>query len=491
MTFPKHVFGIVILVLVFPINSCASEYCTFSSFYKESSSIAWVLAGVVAVITVAIVIYTGGSASPMVASVGTWIGNMMGYSGIVATNSGLALLGGGSVVSGGWGIAGGVAILTLALTFGEEIVIGYTLDTIIAEYNYSEFSEDSKSMTTLPIPQNTDGTESYSDTVVFLKDKINSEETIFSNYNQEMIGIAGKTLDVVGDFDFIFADTEEQGLKSKEESLYALLCFISNDYKIAKIHAKRAIGYARYIDRKRTLPAFIYATSSLYDKRFNFEKVTRDYFRYSVLAEPDNPLIPLLFSIYLDRVLYRFNDGYLTASSLKSIAEIACEEPIRNSFSMNVPIVVARYLMLLKTKQQKISALASAENNTVKNSKKTLEVVRNELAEYEVLLLDSRELLDIFLNGEFGLDEESYEKGDEFLSLLTMYNNDRNRLNRLVNKLARYQWIRPYDVTDEYYDTNSERVWFAFLVFVLSLLIFLCRRKRAQKKVALVSSSDE
>lgn len=65
----------------------------------------------------------------------------MGYSGIAATNAGLALLGGGSIASGGTGIVGGAALLTAALTFGTDIVISYGTDKVLAEYNYSKFIE--------------------------------------------------------------------------------------------------------------------------------------------------------------------------------------------------------------------------------------------------------------------------------------------------------------------------------------------------------------
>lgn len=45
-------------------------------------------------------------------AVGGAVGSVLGFSGIVAENAGLAMLGGGPVITGGMGIAGGVAVVT-------------------------------------------------------------------------------------------------------------------------------------------------------------------------------------------------------------------------------------------------------------------------------------------------------------------------------------------------------------------------------------------
>lgn len=97
-------------------SHAATSYATFESFYRPSSISIWTIAGVAALFTVlasAAIVLTSGAASPIVAATGTWIGGLMGYSGAVATNTGLALLGGGSIASGGFGIIG-------ALSFSQQ-----------------------------------------------------------------------------------------------------------------------------------------------------------------------------------------------------------------------------------------------------------------------------------------------------------------------------------------------------------------------------------
>ena len=466
----------IISVLSLSCIVYAAEFSTFEAFYKDTSTIGWLIAAIFAVIAAAVIYFTGGTASPIVVSIGTWIGNMMGLSGIAATNAGLALLGGGSIASGGFGIIGGVAVLTAALSFGTDVVIDFTAGKIISEYSYSEFAEQSKNMTTLPIPKNDDGPKSYKASIKFLETNISNDEPLSSNYNQSIITKSIKILEQTD-------DSTEIGIgeKSKKESLYALLYFLLNEYRTAKEHAYNAIMYARKIDRKRTLPAFIFATSSLYENKFDFNKITQDYFRYSILAEPDNPIIPLLFSVYLDRMMYRFNDGYLSASSLQSIASIATEESLNKNKALNFTVILARYFMRLKIEQQKITSLSLTQNNTIKNSPKTLRTVKNAINEYSILLDGANGLMEKLLFQNIKLDDEAKRQANNFYSLLKEYRNDRKRLNQLIINLENYQKTinsKSNSSVEAEKDDDTILYFFLFLfVLFIVLLPFVIKQK--------------
>ena len=149
----KHMFLVAIVISCFiPVNviHAASEYATFESFYKEPSVLGigvwgWVIAGIVtisaAIGIIVVGVGTGGVGAPAaVAAVGTWIGNMMGFSGAIATNAGLALLGGGSLASGGFGMLGGTILLTSVFVFSTEIVLDYgsdALGNLQSSYDYA------------------------------------------------------------------------------------------------------------------------------------------------------------------------------------------------------------------------------------------------------------------------------------------------------------------------------------------------------------------
>ena len=223
----KRYITVTILVLMLPdITYGATEYATFESFYKDSDYVGWTISALVAGATGAAIFVTGGTASPIVVGIGTWLGGLMGLSGAAATNAGLALLGGGSIASGGFGIAGGAALLTAAYTFSTELSIDYVINRSISEYSYRELATQSKDMLTLPLPKSTSGPGPYKDAVSILED-IDEELPISSNTNQKLISRAIETINAGQDD--LNADEE-----SKIDTLLALLYFISNDYQKEK-----------------------------------------------------------------------------------------------------------------------------------------------------------------------------------------------------------------------------------------------------------------
>ncbi len=399
-----------------------SEYATFESFYKESFNLNWLIAGAIAAIAGAAIIATGGTASPVVVGIGSWIGGLKGLSGAAATNWGLALLGGGSVASGGFGILGGTALLTASLTFGTEVVLDYTLSKAVSEYSYSKLAEQSKEMPTLPPPVNSSGSDAYEKAIKILKG-IDEESPMSANSNQRVVAQAISRMET-GE------ESLDENEKIKNKSLLSLLYFMSNGYKEAKGHAQTAIEYAQDSKIKSTLPAFIYATSALYGPEFDFSHITNDYFRYSILDEPENPLIPLLFSIYLDRMLLRFHDDFLDETTLDHIFTIMESSELEEWRTQNYIILLSRYFMRLKLEQQTITALAGAQNNTIKNSSETLQVVNDSLKNYKALLGGAETVMSGLLKLDFD-DDEGRDQRAKFHSLLLDYTKDAARLEDL------------------------------------------------------------
>ena len=462
-----RLFIVLPMVLcIFPDSSyAAAEYATFESFYKESSAIGWILAMVVALSVGVVIFFTGGAASPIVAGFGSWIGGMMGLSGIAATNAGLALLGGGSIASGGFGIIGGTALLTASLSFGIDIVFDYTAGEVVSVYKYSNLTEHSKKMLTLPLPMNDSGPNAYEIAMEVLEG-IDKELPAFSSSNQQVIRQAITELETSKDI----SDADEQ---AKNYSLLSLLNFVSNDYVKAKEFAYLAIKSAKASEIKETFPAFIYATSSLYEEDFDFTSTTSLYFRYSILAEPENPLIPLLFSIYLDRMFLRFNDDFLGEETLSNIFDIMQSSSIEEHRALNYTALLSRYFIRLKLEQQKITSLSNSSNETIKNSSKTLGVVIDALERYDVLINGSHDVMSHFLALE--MESEDRIKSIEFYELLISYIQDKERLSTLVDDLRNYQDSLPNDKIAATGDNN----WALYILSILLVLIgFVLARKR-------------
>ncbi len=424
----KNLPLIVFILAAFWMTSAYSaEYATFEALYKESNIIGWIAAGAVALILGAIVFFSGGAASPFVVSIGTWVGGLMGLHGAAATSAGLALLGGGSIAAGGFGMIGGITILTAALSFSTDVVIDATVGTIVSEYNYKKLTEESKNMTTLPIPKNTSGPDSYEEAMEVL-DEFNKDQSISSDHNQSVIRRAIGTMNSTDD------GSLDDDQRAKKFSLYALLHFLINDYEEAKVYARQAIGFSKYEDIKRTLPAFIYATSSLYDEKLDYQEI-KDNFRYAVLEEPENPLIPLLFSVYLDRLTMRIDDHTLDADTLKHVLWVAENNELSKYHSVIYTLLISRYFIRLKVEQQLISSFAMQANNPSiqKIADKVLPKLQQSHQEYNKLLDGTLATSGALLSAVNSSDDiENKAKANEFSNLYVEYKKDEPRLAQLI-----------------------------------------------------------
>lgn len=456
---------IFLLILILPISGfSATEHGTFESFYTESSWISWILIALVAIISGAVVYFSGGTLTPVVSSIGTWIGSTMGLSGVAATNAGLAFLGGGAIASGGLGMAGGSALLTSALTFSTEVIIDYTVNKAINDYNYHQLAETSKKLPTLPLPVNTSGFDAYEKAINALEN-VDDEKPLSIGDN---LIIINRAISIIQK-DKENLDDEE---KIQKYSFLALLYFNTNSYKNARENAEKAIDFARHEKLRRTLPAFIYASSSLYLKNTDIEKITQDYFRYSILAEPDNPIIPFLFSIYLDRLILRMNDDLAKEEMLLSIFLIMQDESLEDLRFTNYSMLLMKYFFLLKDQQQKISSLSLSQNERIRQSSITLHEVEKSIIKYENLLKGAHLINHEILSLDSAFDKENGEHTQNNNALLINYTDDKVRLAKLINDLRLYQESSPIkqkDITIAY-------PYVIFFVTCFILLILLLKK---------------
>ena len=376
MIFPRPyrtlAVGVVLCLLSMNTIHAASEHATFESFYKASSVIGfvdnigftgWAIPGLIA-LAVAGAVFMGVLApAGAVVAFGTWVGTKMGLAGAVATKAGLALLGGGSVAAGGFGMAGGAALLTAAFTFGTEMAVEFSVrsvDEFMTRYSYAKLADESENMTTLPMPRNESGPDSYENAVEVLS-AINVEEPLLSSGNKGIVDKAIRTARAGENYAVV-----EHEERARQQAMLALLYFVSNDYVVAKGHAGQAMYHARMSQIRHTLPMFIFATSSLYEEDAQFDSITKVYFSAAILNEPDNPLIPLLFSIYLDRLSLRFNDSGVGESAYSDVFRIMQDPVIEEHQTINYLTMLGRYFIQLKLNQQKITYLAEASNPSIR-----------------------------------------------------------------------------------------------------------------------------
>jgi len=436
---------LIFLLLFCPTILAAGEYGSFEAIYKESNIILWIIVAFITVLTALVVFYSAGTVSSIIAPIGTWIGTTMGYSGIAATNAGLALLGGGSLVSGGAGMLGGTALLTAALTFSTEVSIDYVIGSAVSEYKYQQLQEYSKKMTTLPIPANSSGSDTYEYAIKLLK-KIKKDSLINSPLNQNII---------LGAINTINGSNERLSLKEKVklQSLLSILYFLSNNYDKAKLTAYKTMDYAKLAETKATVAEFIYAVSLLYDKKVLINQ-SLNYFSTSLKNESDNPLIHLLTSIYLDRLSLRLNDESISIHTykfvyddLKSLIQYKYDKKLLkflNDFT-NLKLIIytgmyTRHLMILKSEQLKIRSLTKLHNRAIKVKPEILFVAQKSLSNYKLLLKYSHNILSsLLILDSDKLTSESKKEIKNFTGLYRAYAAEEKKLNKLVNNLEEYQ----------------------------------------------------
>lgn len=405
---------------------------TLGSFYDKSWSklIIWGGIGIlVAAALGAAVFFTGGAASPIVApgaaALGTLIGKFMGLTGVAATNAGLALVGGGAIAAGGWGMAGGAAIITAAteVAVSAAVVAGEEFYDSAKEQReadalYARLVSQSRGLITLPIPRSNSGSSALKEAMSTL-DEIDRERPLSVGSNQSLIKEAisklrwspearqdalaalvhidkGEPLSAsrnqesaIEAVDILLESSEVADLR--DAALLSLLYFILNDYKKADHYAASAIEIARAEDpegyaTRVTLPTFISATCSLYDREPDFPTAVSQ-FKSSILTEPESKLIPLLFSIFLDRLTLRsMNDGEFDPQVLQETFEIMMSPALAEFQLTNYIILLGRYLMHIENERLTIRSLAGASDSTIRSHPETLSYVRNALEAYRLLL---------------------------------------------------------------------------------------------------------
>ena len=405
---------------------------TFGSFYDKGWSEVLIWGGVGILVAAALgaaVFVTGGAASPVVApgaaTLGTLIGKFMGLTGVAATNAGLALVGGGAIAAGGSGMAGGAAIITaasgaaveVAIVAGEEL---YDSMKKQKEFDalYARLVDHSEGLITFPLPRRSSGSSVHKDAMSILEN-IDDTLPLSGGDNRWLLKQAVSRLrwspDVQQDalaalahidkgephssvrnqesameaVDILLGSSDVADLR--DATLLSLLYFVLDDYKHANHYARRAREIAQEEDlegyaARITLPTFIAATCALYDREVDYATVISQ-FKSSILAEPKSKLIPLLFSIFLDRFTLRsMNDGNFDPRVFHKTFEIMRSPSLEEFRFTNYIILLGRYLIHIENEKLKIRSVAGASDSTIRKHPKTLSYANKALEAYRLLL---------------------------------------------------------------------------------------------------------
>ena len=370
------------LLSAMSVSAASSEGATFESFYVPGLTIGflgWAAIVVVTVATVAIVAISGGAASPVVASIGGYIGGAFGLTGVAATNFGLALLGGGALSTGGFGMAGGIAVLTAALTFSGEVVFSYVIEGGIHHFESGRFEKDSRAMIKLPPVRTADGPAPYEKAMAILKG-IDLKKCLDGEENEPILKKA-----------LVELEKDHDGLKDKDrcrvDGLRAIIYSQLNDYYSAAAAASKSIECGTASKVGVAVPLFIKALCVFAERDPNINNALEGDFKEAIRCEPKNKLIPMLYSIILDRFQYRYVDGAASAKDLEVFCDIIDDKAVSVEVrDVVMTIIYARTVSLLKLDQQAIYGVGRTASNSLKENPRVKEDLEKHLHCYEVLV---------------------------------------------------------------------------------------------------------
>lgn len=148
----------------------------------------------------------------------------------------------------------------------------------------------------------------------------------------------------------------------RESATLGILHFMNGDYPAAKQASVRAYELGMQGGRVATVPAFVAAASAWHEERPNSAEAW-DRFRYAVAAEPSNPLLPMLFAIYLDRLSPRSGDQLVSVADLDKVNALTASLGSSPHKEVVQRILLARYL----AQMQEVRRLAHKAPGTDEN----------------------------------------------------------------------------------------------------------------------------
>ena len=407
---------LAISALMLSLSSFAVEAGSFDAFYDAPGGIGfwgWTLIVVTVIATAAVVYFSGGSAAAAapawIKAVGTWVGGAVyGLHGAAATNAGLALLGGGSIAAGGLGIKGGVVLLTILASTSSNIAIDYSINEAVSHFNNRNFLEDSKKMTTLPLPINDDGGDAYEKCLEWIqkekksqfddrKIEFNIHDARFQEVLKEATLIFGR--DLLEDDD---SDEKINGL-----TFLSLLYFQRGCYRDSFKYSRDAVNRANGEKSLASLARCIYATSYLYsESAHDNQRIQREFLIPALLKEGANKVTPLMLTVYLDRLMYRIHNGASEPADLQFAVDLLGDKKFSKNTPKCLPILTVRVIQEIKRCQKDIEVLAKCKSKAFLRDNNVSNVVDIRLRNFVGLKDIVKQLLPFVRKHEKGFDKD-------------------------------------------------------------------------------------
>jgi hypothetical protein len=404
MTPKAGVVALLALVLALPTRATAGEVATFDSFYAKDRTAAWVVGGLLGVASVAAVVYTGGGATPVVA---TWAGNMMGLSGAAATNAGLAMFGGGSIASGGLGMLGGTVVLGTGVA-GAEFVVGDKIDGALASAEYKRYVENSRRLMNFPMPRNDSGSDNF-DAAVEILDKADPNRPAADDRNKRFVW---RAIDLLNESERD-ADLEE---RVRKQTLISILWFSLNEPANSAKHAEEALRLAHKAEVRDTMPALLVALGELCKDEPDYRR-SLSLFERAISRENGSRFQPLAYMIYADRLMTTVAGRPRAAEMLEKLYRVQGGVEYRQERSLMHVALVNHHAWELERQKNRVVALTDGDMLGDVDPELLLSAVSNAVEQHRLIAREYDEIVRVRLarirkeTREESVFEKLWEKG--------------------------------------------------------------------------------
>jgi hypothetical protein len=426
---------------------------SFDAVYGGGGQTNWILMLLAAIGAGIFVYVTAGTGSAAVGTLGTWIGSAAGLSGAAAKSYGLALLGGGALTAGGFGVKGGVALLTAALTFGQDAVVPYAFGVVRERFDRTAFEERVRGAPRFPLPRSDVGPRSYSDAVKLIARNYTPEASHSDPRNNIMVGSLITSLRNAH-----AAEKLDETGYARVSLLLALLHFHQGEDQQAKARAGLAIDYLLRSTNRRpsadataifkpeawataakagsgyALAAAIWATAALSEANVDVKQALTAMDAVFGM-EPKNGLAPLAVAIFMDRLIARqdiMTIAHLDALRLSARSRLTDEK----ARSATLLVIMTRALVTLKLEQSLISTSQDAPRGTTADSAAIKARADKSFAAYDVALKLLDDITkDLLRDDAFSKDAANRAEVVKLIDLISAYKNDRLRLCGIIAAL--------------------------------------------------------
>lgn len=457
----------------------AKDYANFESFYKEGNFWGWVIGGIFAIAGIAAVVLTGGTASPIVAGIGSAVGGMMGLSGAAATSAGLAFLGGGSLAAGGFGMLGGTVLISAVLE-GTFLVGSQYVDAIGRESTYKELCEQVKDYPNFPPIKNNSGPTEIGIVVKILNKNYDVTQPNSIPQNQRAIKDAIYELNKYRPEEDSFYKINYKEVMRREQlrvdSLLAILYFMENDYKSAYSKAQSALNNFNGAkdDGPASVPNFIIASAGLITQEISPDD-SIVLFSSVIGNESESPILPLLYSIYISRA---GATKVINSSFLKTL--ISTTSRIENKEVK--PVVDSQLMMaILARLWDNYQSIMTIDDNIQQfNLQKAKTRCRDNLKEYEAVLVMAKSFHNRFPSNTTEEKDFSWRISHS----IQKYDDDLAKLRQIVSKIEK---INESEQEIDNQSTNLSKTSdsdgnLIFIFVVIGALIFILFITKGSRK---------